>query len=206
MLAALSHEQLSPYLNNNRYTGDGIAMVASLIEKISPSRPENRLQDVRDLSSLEQGSQESTFSYMSRVRGFATRLKGVTIDDIVPLFTLIGMNHDQYSGLLDRFTSGEPAIVNATTSDLERLMLEEDSCRRAMGIQPMSGQSSANRAQDVRPKNDEAKTSVPRHPPRGTPPDSLVYPPEGGIKWKVLKGIVEGEESCPHCHSRDEFH
>ena len=127
MLAALSHEQLSPYLNNNKYTGDGIAMIASLVEKISPSRPENRLQDVRDLSSLEQGSQESTSSYMSRVRGFATRLQGVTIDDLMPLFTLIGMNHDQYSGLLARFTSGEPAIVNATTSDLERLVIEEDS-------------------------------------------------------------------------------
>ena len=59
MLAALTQEQLSPFLNNARFSNDGIAMMASLVKTINPSRPEHRLQDVRDLSSLEQGSQES---------------------------------------------------------------------------------------------------------------------------------------------------
>jgi hypothetical protein len=127
MLASLTQEQLAPFLNNARFANDGIAMMASLVETINPSRPEHRLQDVRDLSSLEQGSQESTSSFMAQVCGFASRLTGVSINDLVPLFTMIGMNHDAYSGLLAIFTGGEPAIVQVNIEGLEKLMLEEDS-------------------------------------------------------------------------------
>ena len=134
MLNALTQDQLSPFLNNPRLANDGIAMSASLVETINPSRPEHRLQDVRELSSLEQGSQESTAAFMSRVRGYASRLSTITIDELMPLIALIGMNHEAYSGLIARFTGGEPAVVNASVEDLERLVLEEDSRRLAMGI------------------------------------------------------------------------
>ena len=58
MLAALTQDQLAPFLNNTRFVNDGIVMMALLIGTINPSQPKHRLQDVRDLSSLEQGSQE----------------------------------------------------------------------------------------------------------------------------------------------------
>ncbi len=90
-------------------------------------------------------------SYMARVRGFEGRLHGVTIDDIMPMFAILGMHHDQYSGLLARYTSGEPAIVNATIAEIERLMLDGDSRRRAMGIDPTLNTASANRVQDKNP-------------------------------------------------------
>ena len=134
MITSLTKEQLAPYLNNPRFANDGIAMVASLTDKISPSRPENRLQDDRGLAGLEQGSQEGTSSFMARVRGYKSRLTGVTINAIMPFIALIGMDHEKYSGLLARFTIGEPAVVGASLTDLEHLMLEEDSRRRAMGI------------------------------------------------------------------------
>ena len=58
MLSALSQDQLTPFLNNVRFANDGIAMTASLVKTINPSRPEHRLQDVMELSLLEQGNQE----------------------------------------------------------------------------------------------------------------------------------------------------
>ena len=58
MLAALTQDQLASFLNNTIFLNDGIAMTASLDETINPSRPEHRLQDVRELSSLKQGNQE----------------------------------------------------------------------------------------------------------------------------------------------------
>ena len=77
MLTALAQDQFVLFLNNLRFANDVIAMAASLVETINPSRPEHRLQDVRELSSLEQGSQESMSAFMSQVRGFATRLATV---------------------------------------------------------------------------------------------------------------------------------
>ena len=85
-------------------------------------------------------------------------------------------------------------------------MLEEDSRCRAMGIQPLGTTLSANRAQDTKKGNDEAKPSAPKPAPRGPPPDYFTYPPEGGVKWSRLKEIVEDKTSCPYCHSRGEFH
>ena len=32
------------------------------------------------------------------------------------------------------------------------------------------------------------------------------YPPSDAVQWKTVTGIFEDKKSCPHCHSRDDFH
>jgi hypothetical protein len=127
----------------------------------------------------------------------------------MPLFTLIGMNHEAYSGLIARFTGGEPAVVNASVKDLERLMLEEDSRRLAMGISIPTAPS-AQRADGTPGAKTPtpAPPSNPRRPaPRNDPEEGGGnYPPDNGIPWRVVKAIHRGKKSCLYCHSRKKFH
>ena len=131
---------------------------------------------------------------MARVRGFASRLAGVSIDDLMPLFVLIAMNHDAYSGLLARFAGGEPAVLQANIADLEKLMLEEDSRRLAMGLSTPTSMPSANRAKDGASTGTSTPgpSSNPHRPaPRNTTTNEpLDYPPDRGVPWKIIKSIV----------------
>ena len=136
MFAALPASECHQFLNNPVYVNNGIGMLASFVDYLNPSNPEHRLHDIREVSRLDQGPRESAATYLSRVRGFANRLSGsgVTMDSVMPMFAILGMDHSKYDGLLSRFTSGDTSVVSADLPTLELLMLGEDRRKAALGI------------------------------------------------------------------------
>ena len=46
---------------------------------------------------------ESSIDYMSRVRGIAQRVHGVTIDRIITLFAITSLDHEVYPGAKSRY-------------------------------------------------------------------------------------------------------
>ena len=145
MFAALPPAKCHQFLNNPTYVNNGFGMLSAFIDYLNPSNPEHRLHDIREVSRLDQGANESTATYLSRVRGFANRLAGVSMDSVMPLFAILGMDHSKYDGLLSRFTSGDASVVGADLPTLEHLMMGEDRRKEAMGI-TSAPIPSANRA------------------------------------------------------------
>ena len=207
MFAALPTAECHQFLNNPAYVDNGFGMLYTFIDYLNPSNPEHRLNDIREVSRLDQGAGESTATYLSRVRGFANRLAGVSMDSVMPLFAILGMDHSKYDGLLSRFTSGDASVVTADLPALELLMLGEDRRKEAMGITPVPIPS-ANRATQGPPNNNnhsDDQGGNPRGPPPLPPPEAI-FPPTKGVRWPQIKALFEDKKSCPHCHSRDKFH
>ena len=74
-------------------------MLSSLLTHLNPSPNENLLLEISDLTLLEMILGESSIDYMSRVLGIAQRMQVVTIDRIIPLFTITSLDHERYPGV-----------------------------------------------------------------------------------------------------------
>ena len=98
--AAIPPSHMVQFLHHPRYVDNGILMLAHLLDRLNPSRPEHRLSDIRHLVGLTQGSHESTAEYMARVRGFDARLNKVTLGEVMTIFCLLGMSDNKYDGIL----------------------------------------------------------------------------------------------------------
>ena len=118
----LTCSPLSQFLNNPAYANNDIGMLATFVDYLNPSNLEHRLNDICEVSRLEQGANESTATYLSCVRGFANRLAGVSMESVMLLFAILGMDHSKYDGLLSRFTSGDTSVVSADLPALELLI------------------------------------------------------------------------------------
>ena len=87
-------------------------MRSSLLTNLNPSSNENLILAISDLTSLEMILGKSSIGYMSRVRGIAQRMQGVTIDHIIPLFAIASLDHEMYPGVKNRYLAGDTALVN----------------------------------------------------------------------------------------------
>ena len=58
------------------------------------------------------GLGKSSIDYISRVRGISQRIHGITMERIIPLFAIAGLNHDQYPGVKSHYLTGDAALVN----------------------------------------------------------------------------------------------
>ena len=206
MLEHLPKATMSQFLDKPIYLDNGIKMLHDLCDQLNPSKPEHRLADIRKLTQLEQGVNESADDFMARARHISTRLGSITMAEVLPLFALLGMDHQKYDGLLLRYTSGNPSIIAADLPQLERQMKDEDARKEAMGI-TIPPPSSIKRASGQAPPK-PTETTKPPGPPHRPPPDreEQIYPPPGGIKWYKLAELIKGKEKCPHCFSEDPFH
>ena len=76
------------FLNDTRFTPDGITMLYHLLNRLNPYSSENLLLANSDITRLEMGLGESTIGYMSCARGISQRMQGVTMEKIIPLFAI----------------------------------------------------------------------------------------------------------------------
>ena len=134
MYARLPPMHLQPFFNNPSFTNDGIKMLDAFLRTISPERPEDRLADLQELTSLDMTSQDTPQGYMSTVRGLDMRLGQVVMRDLMPLFAILGLDSGRYDGIINRFTGGNPTIVNADLGTLEYLLIQEDVRKRTLGV------------------------------------------------------------------------
>ena len=125
MLASLPALISSMFLNDARFASDDITMMSSLITHPNPFSNENILLAITDLTHLEIRLGNSSIDYMSRVRGIAQHMHGVTIDRIIPLFAIASLDHEIYPGLKSRYIAGDTALVNFGLLQLIGLLSSE---------------------------------------------------------------------------------
>ena len=77
---------------------------------------------------------ESIVDYLSRVRGIAQQMQGVTIDRIIPFFGITSIDHKRYPGVKSRYLAGNTALVNFDLLQLGGLLLSEETRQSALGI------------------------------------------------------------------------
>ena len=88
MLALLLSSIPLMFLNDARFASDRIAILSYLITRLNPYSNENLLLAITDLTRIEMRLGESSIYYMSKVRGIAQRMHGLTIERIIPLYAI----------------------------------------------------------------------------------------------------------------------
>ena len=133
---------------------------------------------------------ESSINYMSRVRGIAQRMHGVTIDPIIPLFAIASLNHKRYPGVKSCYLAGDIALVNFDLLQLRGLLSSEETRQRALGITATpSSTTSVNRVSNTNNNSKNERPVPPQHQP--TPQSSNVpYPPSRGVPWKFIDSLI----------------
>ena len=101
-------------------------MLVALLALIQPETPTQQLVDVKLLSTLHQGPAETTDAFFGRIRGFAARLQGVSLESVLLVFELNGMDQERVLGTLGRFTAGDPLVAGAMVDGLESLLRDEE--------------------------------------------------------------------------------
>ena len=69
---------------------------------------------------------KSIIDYMSRVRGIAQRMQGLTIDHIIPIFMIASLDHERYPGVKSCYLAGDTALVNCDLLQLSGLLSSEE--------------------------------------------------------------------------------
>ena len=79
-------------LNDDRFASESISMISHLLPHLNPSSSKKNLLAISYLTCLEMGLGESSIGYMLRVRGMYQRMKGITMDKIIPLFAIVSLD------------------------------------------------------------------------------------------------------------------
>ena len=133
-MALLLSSISSMFLNDVRFVSDGIAIISLLLAHLNPSSNENPPLAISDLTRLEMRLGESSINYMSRVQGISQRMQGVTIEHIIPLFSIASLDHDRYPGVKSCYLAGDAALVNCGLLELSGLLSSEDTRQCALVI------------------------------------------------------------------------
>ena len=136
--------ELDQFLRCPKCLNKGIEILRELIAHLKPSRPENRLEDVRTLSFITMDVGESSAKYMQRLRALSHLFSGLNIKSLMPLFALMGINHTQFGGIVSIFAAGDPIIVNADLTTLETLLTAKVVRGRTVGFDGVPPNGSAN--------------------------------------------------------------
>ena len=80
------------------------------------------------------GLDEWIIYYMLRVRGISQQMQGVTMKKIIPLFTIVILEHDRYPGVKSRYLSGNPALVNCNLLEPRGLLSSKETRQKPMGL------------------------------------------------------------------------
>ena len=114
----------------------------------------------------------------------------------------MGLDPARFSGIVTRFTSSDPLVLNADVPAIESIMNAETLRCSDMGITdsaPPHPDHSLNRAHQKVPA--PQKDTEP--PPRGGPPN---YPPSKGVHWNIVQDLMKDNKQCGVCHSKNPFH
>ena len=81
-------------------------MIYSLLTRRNPSSRKNLLLEISDFTRLKMRLGMSSIDYMLRVRGISQRMQGITMECIIPLFSISSLDHDRYPGVKSRYIVG----------------------------------------------------------------------------------------------------
>ncbi len=66
-------------------------------------------------------------------------MTGLSIDQIVPLFALVGMDKDRYAATLFWYRAGDLEVVQGSLETLEQLMMDEEERLHGLKGDPVPG-------------------------------------------------------------------
>ena len=143
----------------------GFEMLQHFMDIFNPTAPANYLISVQQLVSFSQLPQEKISKYPQRTRWSCGHLKNISINALITLVFINGMDHDLNGGTMSRFTSGNPTITGADLFHLEQVVTNEVTMKVTMG---QSGDSvsdlSTNQANRVDPLNTNNCPNLPPLP------------------------------------------
>eukprot|EP00956_Cyclotella_meneghiniana_P005594 scaffold7180_cov50-Cyclotella_meneghiniana.AAC.3 len=176
------------FTNDTAVTSDGFAMLERLVTHLRGNTPEHRLMAVSDLASLEFKPDDTTATYMARLRGIQSILTNVTIDQLLTLFALSKMDTSLYPGVTGLFRQGDTNLLNDTLSQLETRMEREDRLRPLMGD---STDSARHARPPPKPNSQQDQEQV-----------STTYPPPARVKAHQLVEFTKDNTNCIACFAR----
>ena len=92
---------------------------------------------------------DTSINYMSRVHGIPQRMRVVSMDRIIPLFTILVLNHDCYPDVKSRYLAGDPALVNCNLLYLSVILSIEETMQQALGLLISTPPATANHVSDA---------------------------------------------------------
>ena len=167
MLASLPQSVSSMFLNNTIFVSDRIAMFSHLLSHLNSSSSDNLLLAISDLTRLEIGPGESIIDYMSRVHVISQYMQGITMDAIIPLFSIASLYHNRCPGVNSRYHVGDPALFNCKLLDIIGLLPVEESRQKVLVLTRSTPSATENRVYNTQTQP----------PPTGHPQTCLCQPP-----------------------------
>lgn len=176
----------SIFSNDATVADDGFAMLHRLLENLQGTTVENQLLAITDLATLEFKADDTSATYMARIRALQTALQNVTIDQFLTLLTLSRLDTGLYPGTMALFRQGNTALLAEPLPSIEARLEKEDRLRTLMG----------ETAESVR------RTKAPRQPTAPTKPDgsTIVYPPsDKQLQYSQIRDLTKDTTTCPGC-------
>ena len=122
MLVSLPRSVSLVIFNDAIFASDSIVMISHLLTHLNPSSSENLLLYISDITRLDMVLGESSIDYMSRVQGISQHMQGITMDNIIPLLTIAGLDHNRYPGVKSCYLASNAALVNCNLLGLSGLI------------------------------------------------------------------------------------
>ena len=184
MLAYLPRSVSPMFLNDARFASDSISMLSHLLTHPNPSSRKKLLLVISDITRLNMELGESSIDYMSRAHGISQRMQGITMDKMIPLFTIASLDHDRYPGVRSQYLAGNSALVNCNLLDLRGLLSSKYTRQQSLVITKSTPPASANHVSSTQTQPPPTERPQPRPIQPPTLTSSVYYTPPRGVPWK----------------------
>ena len=188
------------FLNNTRFSSDGIANISHLLTELKPSSIENLIVFISDITRLNMVLDKKSIDYMIRVRSISQRLEGVSMEKIIPLFAIARLYHDWYPGVKSRYLVVAPALVNCELLGISGILSRKYTEEKNLGLPRYVSLAIENCASDTRTQSPSTWLLQPHPILLLTPPSHMDYTPPMGVPWNYIAKMVGFNISCPGCH------
>ena len=181
------------FLNNIIFSSDRISMISNLLTHPKPSSIENLLLSNSDLTCLDMGLGELSIKYMSHIHSISQQMCGFSMEQIIPLFSIAGLDHNQYPGVTIRYLASDPALVNCNLLDISGLVYGKDTRQQSLILLSSTHMAMVNCVSDVQsqPPLTGFLQPHPSHPTTTTSP--VDYPPPRGVPWERIAAMVHSD-------------
>ena len=183
-------------------TVDGLALWHQLIQELIPSQAVQSLRAVNKLLSLVLGPDTDLSLFFSDALQIGSVLASFSMDKFLPLYVLSIMDPDRFPGTRANFFSGSERITNASLSELQKILEEEDSIKKQFDNPSGSPNQRSPLAQ-------RAGTQGGGNPPTPAPTNNRttrktdLVTPVHWTEWTTKIKSSECAKTCPICFTKN---
>ena len=173
----LPREIIDTFIGKDAFTANRVGMLTELLGLLAPTTPAMMLEAVDAVCHLDLADKDIS-TFMREVHGFATTLRVVTFDMLRTLMVMVALDKERFAGLISRYKTGDPKVVNTTLDLLEGILLDCNGlCHNIdAGSAVLLIRQGANRSTE--------KTPSPAHTPTPSPAPA---PGQAVVQWLPLR-------------------